>query len=69
MTDSDDPRALSRQYQLRNLIRFNQDMIEQLKELKERTGDTKRKRWVNNEIQKLKEENQDAQQRLSKLAA
>lgn len=65
----DDPQFLSRQYQLRNRIRFNKDMIEQLKELKEQTGDTKRKRWVNNEIQRLKEENQDAQQKLSELTA
>lgn len=69
MTENSDPGFLSRRYQLKNRIRFNKDMIKDLKELKEQTGSTKRKRWANNEIQKLKDENQDAQQKLSELTA
>lgn len=69
MAENSDPRFLSRRYQLKNWIRFNKDMIEDLKELKKQTGDTKRKRWANNAIQKLKDENQDAQKKLSELTA
>lgn len=64
---ANDRRFLSRRYQLKNLIRFNENLIEDYREQKQDTGDPKRKRWINNEIQQLEQEIKEAEQEIEQL--